>query len=372
MSRWGSIDWLCLPDFSSPSVFARLLDPARGGAFSVRPRSPFTSRRRYLDGSAVLETEFVTATGVARMLDFFPMDDGVATLSPMREVLRIVEGKKGVVDFEVNLEVRPDYAASVARPCQRGRLGWVHAWRNETLALHADAALQAAANGVSGGLSVAAGERKHFSLSYTKGDPAVVPALGAAADERLTRTIAWWRDWAAQCRYDGRHREAVVRSVVTLKLLHYAPSGAIVAAPTTSLPEALGGSRNWDYRYCWLRDAGLTNQALLSLGYADEARSFLGWLLHATRLTWPELRIMYDVFGRTGLAERDLPHLAGHRNSPPVRVGNGAHRQRQLDVYGEVVVRRPCRRHTRRAPGSRRSSPAGRSGRGGVQAMAPA
>ena len=183
-----------------------------------------------------------------------------------------------------------------------------------------------------------AGERRYLSLAYTKSDPAVLPPLGRHAEERIADTIHWWREWAGRCCYTGPYREPVVRSAVTLKLLTYALSGAIVAAPTTSLPEAIGKGRNWDYRYCWLRDAGLTTQALLATGYRDEALAFLGWMLHATRLSWPELQVMYDVFGRTRLAESELVHLAGYAGSRPVRIGNDAYRQRQLDIYGEVVM----------------------------------
>jgi len=176
-----------------------------------------------------------------------------------------------------------------------------------------------------------------MSLSYSSGEALVLSPLGVHAADRLARTVAWWHGWSAQVAFEGQHREAVVRSAITLKLLTFAPSGAIVAAPTTSLPETIGGVRNWDYRYCWLRDAGLTMQALVGLGIHEEARAFLEWMLHATRLTQPKLRIMYDIYGRGGLHETELHHLAGYQGSAPVRIGNGAHEQQQLDVYGEVL-----------------------------------
>ena len=182
-----------------------------------------------------------------------------------------------------------------------------------------------------------AGERRHLSLSYSLEGPAAIPALGPPAGERVERSVRWWRDWAARCTYRGPYREAVVRSALALKLLTYAPSGAILAAPTTSLPERIGGTRNWDYRYCWLRDASFTLRALLGLGYREEADAFFSWILHATRLTWPELQVVYSIYGEARLPERELPHLEGYAGSRPVRIGNDAHDQMQFDVYGEVL-----------------------------------
>ena len=305
----------------------------------MRPRDPFfTASRRYVERTAVLETDFTTDSGSARLIDLMPIDDGARSLRPMREVLRAIEGMVGTVEIEVRLDVQPDYARRRLRPRKRGRLGWACAWGNEVLAVRSNIELRLEGDALVGTVVLGAGERRYLSLAYTKGDPAVLPPLHEHAEERITDTIHWWREWAGRCRYAGPYREQVVRSVVTLKLLTYALSGAIVAAPTTSLPEAIGKGRNWDYRYCWLRDAGLTTQALLALGYRDEAMAFLGWMLHATRLSWPELQVMYDVFGRTRLDESELTHLAGYASSRPVRIGNDAYRQRQLDIYGEVVT----------------------------------
>jgi GH15 family glucan-1,4-alpha-glucosidase len=333
----GSIDWLCLPDFSSPSVFARLLDP-RGGYFSLCPTGPFTSTRRYVDGTAVLETTFETESGSAKIYDCFPVSDGIRRLQPMREVLRVVEGVSGTVPFQASIDPRPDYARLEPRPKLRRRLGWFYGWRNELLHVQSEIDLTLDISALNGTFSVSSGQRRYFSLSYSQSEPAIIPLLREEADERLNRTTTWWRGWSHQIVYSGLHRDAVVRSAVTLKLLSFSLSGAIVAAPTTSLPEAIGSGRNWDYRYCWLRDAGLTMQALIGLGIKEDAGAFLDWLLHATRLTWPKLKIMYDIYGRTGLDERELPHLAGYRDSRPVRIGNGAHTQQQLDVYGEVIL----------------------------------
>jgi GH15 family glucan-1,4-alpha-glucosidase len=190
---------------------------------------------------------------------------------------------------------------------------------------------------VAGRVQVQAGQTLCCSLGYSKGDIGVIAPLGEQARKRLDWTVRWWTHWSSRCAYDGPYRQAVLRSAITLKLMTFALSGAVVAAPTTSLPEAVGSGRNWDYRYCWLRDAALTMRAFTDLGYRDEAASFLQWLLHATRLTWPKLQVMYDVYGRTELRENELRHLSGYRGSRPVRIGNGAHTQTQLDVYGEVV-----------------------------------
>jgi GH15 family glucan-1,4-alpha-glucosidase len=337
VSRDGSIDWLCLPNFSSPSVFARVLD-RRGGHFSLCPAEMFTSTRRYVEGTAVLETIFETKNGTARIFDCLPIVDGIRQMHPLREVLRIVEGVTGTISFRAIIDPRPDYARLEPYPRFRNRLGWSYAWRNEILHIRTDIELAPEASALCGNFSVAAGQRRYFNLSHCQSEPAIVAPLGEAADERLESTVAWWKGWSAQISFDGPYREAVVRSAVTLKLLSFSPSGAIVAAPTTSLPEAIGSARNWDYRYCWLRDAGLTMQALVGLGIKEDAGAFLDWLLHTTRLTWPKLKIMYDIYGRSGLDEQELPHLGGYRDSRPVRIGNGAHTQQQLDIYGEVIL----------------------------------
>jgi GH15 family glucan-1,4-alpha-glucosidase len=337
LSRDGTIGWLCLPDFSSPSVFGEILDRRVGGFFSIRPSGQFTTKRRYVGDTAVLETIFQSQRGAVRLIDFVPVVDGAESLQPMREVLRIIEGLSGELDLEIRIEPRPNYARTRPRLMHRRRLDWSYAWSNELLTVRSDADLKVVGDTLHGSVRVRADERIHLSLSYVKGDVGVLPMLGAAADDRLDRTLRYWKSWIDRCAYAGPYADPVRRSVLTLKLLSFALSGAIIAAPTTSLPEAVGGERNWDYRYCWLRDAGLTMQAFIGLGFHDEARSFLSWLLHATRLTWPELQVVYDVYGRTRLREQELEHFEGYRGSRPVRIGNGACAQLQLDVYGEVV-----------------------------------
>ena len=337
VSRNGSIDWLCLPNFPSSSIFARLLDE-RAGYCAFEPVGPGTVTHRYVDNTAVLETTFTTSTGSARILDCLPVIDGIERLRPEREILRIVEGISGMVQLQLTVAPRPDYARLQTPPRCRGKLGWSYSWHNEMLVVRTEFDLAQDGDDLTARVTVQPGQRRRLSLAYVQGEPAVIPPLGSEADRRLEATVAWWQDWTAVIAYTGLNRDPVVRSAITLKLLSFAPSGAIVAAPTTSLPETVGGSRNWDYRYCWLRDAGLTMQALVGLGIDQDAESFLEWLLHATRLTWPKLRIMYDVYGRTGLEEKELPHLAGYRQSRPVRIGNGAYKQEQTDVYGEVVA----------------------------------
>jgi GH15 family glucan-1,4-alpha-glucosidase len=342
ISRDGSLDWLCLPRFDSPSLFAALLDPERGGRFRVRPREHFAAERRYLPDTNILETTFRCPSGTVVLRDLMTVaseHEKRRELTPAHEVLREVEALAGEVELEVIYEPRPDYGRTRPALVSKGGLGvWCQTGRGALL-LRSELPLELAADGqcAQGIGHLRAGERAYLSCSYTEEAPAVIPPLGAAARQRVERSARWWRDWTNRCTYQGPYRDAVVRSALTLKLMAYAPSGAVVAAPTTSLPEALGGSRNWDYRYCWLRDASFTLRALLALGYDEEGRAFLGWMLHATRLTAPELQVVYDVFGEAKLPEQELRHLAGYAGSRPVRIGNDAHGQLQLDVYGEVL-----------------------------------
>lgn len=338
----GSFDWLCLPHFSSPSVFAALLDQRRGGRFRLRPTAPFVVRRRYVGVTAIMCTSFETATGKASLTDLMvPGPTGAETdLSPLRELLRIVDGVSGQVEFELVFEPRFDYARRLPHIRRRDRYSWQASRGGDCLQLRCDPPLELTDqnSALIGRVVIAAGQRCAVSMTYAQGEPAILMPLGAAVGERLERTRHWWESWSVRCRYHGPWRERVLRSLITLKLLTYSLSGAVLAAPTTSLPEWIGGMRNWDYRYCWLRDASFVLRVFFDCGYPAEGDAFLHWLLHATRLTWPELQVMYDVNGRTDLHERELDHLEGYRGSRPVRIGNGAHEQFQLDIYGAVVL----------------------------------
>jgi GH15 family glucan-1,4-alpha-glucosidase len=344
IARSGAIEWLCLPNFASASVFAALLDRRLGGAFTLCPVQEHTSQRQYIKETAILETLFTTATGRVRVLDFFSIGDGNSRwqeeMQPQRELIRLVEGLEGEVELLSVIEPRPDYGRCNARVNYRRGFGWVFQFGASALVLNTDftVSVKEPERLLLARAIVRAGDLRTISLSFADRDIAVQPAVGERALNREQVTRGWWRAWASQCVYNGEHQALIVRSAITLKLLTYSLTGAVIAAPTTSLPESIGGGRNWDYRFCWLRDASITMGALLGLGLQGEASSFLGWLLHSTRLTRPELRILYDLYGRNDDREKELDHWAGYRCSAPVRIGNAAGSQLQLDTYGSVIL----------------------------------
>ena len=342
VSRAGSIDWLCWPRFDSPAVLAALLDRRRGGLWRIAPLADSLRRstREYLDGTNVLRTTFECDGGTLQLTDLMPVSSEQVkreTLQPAHEIIRHVACTSGEVELEMEFSPRELYGLRALRLRQRGSLGIQGESGRGVYWLRSQTPLNLADNMARAQVRLRAGQSLDFSFSYSEDAPAVLPPLGHWTGERIRDSVAWWRQWAARAEYDGPHRDAILRSALALKLLTYAPSGAIIAAVTTSLPEQVGGSLNWDYRYCWLRDASMTVRALMGLGYREEADAFVGWLLNATRLTRPQLRILYTLFGEIAPHERDLKYLEGYRGSRPVRIGNAARHQLQLDVYGEVL-----------------------------------
>ncbi|EKV31774.1 Glucoamylase [Caenispirillum salinarum AK4] len=343
VDRRGGVEWMCLPAISSPSVFGAMLDREAGGVFFVRPVAVERVERDYMPGTNILTTTFHTAGGgCMRLTDCMPLmpdPQRRLQLEPTRELLRKAEGLEGRVEMEVLYQPRPAYGRVAARLKKRGGLGWAFRHGGHLYNLLSDVALEPSdsRDRLTGRFTLEAGQVHWFSFTYAN-EIGVVTSLGRAAEKRIAQTARWWREWSVRCRYDGPHETLVKRSMLTLKLMTYAPSGALIGAPTCSLPETIGGRRNWDYRYCWPRDATLTLRALIKMGYDGEARSFIAWLLHSTRLTRPNLLPMYDIYGRKVPAEKTLDHLSGFRGSAPVRIGNGARDQLQLDIYGGVIL----------------------------------
>ena len=329
VSRHGCIDWLCFPRFDSGACFAALLGDEENGRWSLQPASGITStERRYRGDTLVLETELACDEGVVRLIDFMP-PRGEAP-----DVVRIVEGVEGTVPMKMRLSIRFDYGSIV--PWVRRRDEGVHAVAGpDALFLATPVDLVGRNLHTEADFDVAPGDRVPFVLTWY---PSNRPSPERVdAEQALVDTESFWREWVTDCVHVGRFREPLVRSLVTLKALTYAPTGGIVAAATTSLPEALGGVRNWDYRYCWLRDATLTLLALVRAGYEDEARAWRDWLLRAIAGRPGEVQIMYGIAGERRLTELELEWLDGYEGSRPVRIGNAASGQLQLDVYGEVA-----------------------------------
>ena len=338
ISSRGSIDWLCLPRFDSPSCFNRLLDWNQGGYCDIHPTSFFRTRRWYRPNTAVLTTEFLTADGRAQLTDLMPIaaDSRQTHMSPLRQVLRRIEGVEGTVEFSLTIKPRPDDGRTIPHFQTRGRAGYCADFGGRMLFVAVNAPMDIAPGKLTANVTVTRGETITLWMAYAEDAPAVYPCLDMAT-KVIDEAQAYWIGWTNHCRYTGPSREQVLRSAITLKLLSYAPSGAIVAAPTTSLPERFGGDLNWDYRYCWLRDASFTSQAFFRLGFEAEAVAFTHWMTHATTLTNPKLQVMYTLHGEASIPERSWPLFEGYRHSLPVRFGNAAAQQYQLDIYGEVL-----------------------------------
>jgi GH15 family glucan-1,4-alpha-glucosidase len=333
VGRDGSIDWLCLPRFDSGAVFAALLGSPDEGCWRLAPeRGGHTLARRYRSDTLVLETEMAGEDGVVRVVDCMPLRAQGPEERP--QVLRLVEGVRGRVPMRSEVLLRPDYGRMLPWLRAEGRRLRVYSGP-DAVVLDGDVVHEAEEAGARATFTVAEGDRVGLRMVWTgwgRGLPELPDVPRMVAD-----TERWWRRWAQRCTYDGDHRDAVLRSLLTLKALSYAPTGGIVAAATTSLPERLGGARNWDYRYCWLRDATMTLLALLDGGYTEEAESWREWLLRALAGHPGQMQTMYGVDGRRRLSETELDWLDGYAGSRPVRVGNAAHQQFQLDVYGELM-----------------------------------
>ncbi len=329
VAKDGSIDWLCLPRFDSGACFAALLGETQHGRWRLAPTEPPVDvRRRYLDGTLVLETEFATPTGRVRVIDFMPPRERTP------DVVRIVEGLEGSVAMRMDLVLRFDYGAVV--PWVKQDANGLHAIAGpDAIVLRTGVETHGEDLTTVATFTVVAGQREQFVLSWHPSHEAAPEPIDV--DEALVGATSWWTEWSGQCTYHGPWREAVVQSLMVLKALTYGPTGGIVAAATTSLPEHIGGVRNWDYRYCWLRDATFTLYALLLGGHHSEARAWRDWLLRAVAGDPSKLQVMYGVAGERRLPESVVEWLPGFERSAPVRVGNAAVAQFQLDIYGEVA-----------------------------------
>jgi GH15 family glucan-1,4-alpha-glucosidase len=325
----GSIDWLCFPRFDSAACFAALLGGPEHGRWLLAPAEPIRAvQRRYSDDSLILQTDFETAEGTVRITDFMPASD------ERWDVVRIVEALSGTVRMRMELVVRFDYGSIIPWARRIGDVLDITAGP-DTLELSSSVAFEGENMKTVAEFSVAPGRSESFVLNYR---PSHRPTLGKLdASEALQRTASKWHEWSSRTTYQGRWHAQVQRSLITLKALTYYPTGGMVAAPTTSLPEKIGSVRNWDYRYCWLRDATFTLNALLLAGYANEAKAWREWLVRAIAGSPEDLQILYGVTGTRRLDEVELPWLPGYESSAPVRVGNAAAKQFQLDVYGEVM-----------------------------------
>lgn len=332
VSSCGSIDWLCLPRFDSPSLFARILDLERGGAWSIQPTISFESTHKYLDNTNVLATTFTCAQGRVLLLDFMEVlsDEQEQQLAIPNRLIRIVQGIEGTVEIVSTCTPRPNYAQELPSFVISGSEVKCGSF---TVAGAAEWQIDTQNHAFTGRVILQAGEQVAFTL-FTATEEG---SSNSTPKDALVSAIAFWQNWANKCTYEGPYRDAVIRSALTLKLLTYAPSGAIVAAPTTSLPETIGGERNWDYRFTWIRDSSFTLYALLLAGYLDGEHPFFNWIERTVQVKSTGIKILYPITPDGELIEQTLDYLQGYCNSRPVRIGNAAVEQTQLDVYGEIM-----------------------------------
>lgn len=339
VSSSGSIDWLCLPNIADPPLFSGLLG-RWGGRFRICPDGDCAVEQGYLGETPVLRTRFIQGKNCFSVTDFLTLrTEGLdGPIEPERELLRIVEVESGTPSVAFHFEPRPGFG-NEPRLERRGRNAWacqheadLILFRNDFVTLDADD------RHVSGLEQLEAGDKRYFSLSFCRRDIGVIPGLGPECEAKKEAARDWWTAWLSQAELCGSFDKQVKRSLVALRLLTSRETGAVAAAPTTSLPEWIGGQRNWDYRYCWMRDAYFVLSAFMQHGYENEASAYFNWLMHATEQDKPDLRPVYDIFGRSNLKEKEISQLEGYRNSAPVRTGNGASAQVQLDSYGSVML----------------------------------
>jgi GH15 family glucan-1,4-alpha-glucosidase len=330
VGRNGSVDWLCLPRFDSASCFSELLGDERHGRWLVAPAGEArATSRRYRPGTLILETDFEAAEGEVRVIDFMPRR---AQNQP--RLMRIVEGLRGRVPMRMDMSIRPDYG-SIKPWTELVPDGALATAGPDSFRLSTPLRLDTRNGSVSADFVIVEGARERFTLSWQLSWEESAPVEDA--DSALARTEEWWREWSGRCRFEGAYRDQVLTSLIVLKAMTSETTGGLVAAPTTSLPEDIGGVRNWDYRYCWLRDSVLTLEALLAAGYTEEALAFRDFLLRVGTGDPAAGQIMYGIGGERRLTEFELPHLPGYEGSKPVRVGNAASDQFQLDIFGEVA-----------------------------------
>ena len=348
VSRYGSIDWLCFPFFDSGACFAALVGTPDHGHWCIAPAEPIKKiRRRYRPGTLILETEFETESGSVVLTDCM-----TPPTSPNSELLRVVTGKRGEVPMKMELIIRFDYGSVVP---------WVRATNHgltavagpDTLSFRTDVPLRSENLKTFADFTVKKGQRVPFDLTWFSSHKREPAPNGV--EKKIEMTEDWWCEWSDRCTYRGKWRDAVMRSLIILKALTFAPTGGIAASPTTSLPELIGGVRNWDYRFCWVRDASLTLQSLINAGYLEEARAWRQWLLRAVAGSPSELNIVYGLRGERRLTELELPWLPGYEGSAPVRTGNAAYKQFQLDIFGEVINTLYQAREAGLEPNSRQS-----------------
>ncbi len=342
VSRFGSIDWWCLPDFAGPSLFASLLDRERGGRFALTPLHIRRVVQQYVERTNVLRTCFECSGGILELDDFMVMPEVEARRDARtadHEIVRIARCREGQVELQALYEPRPNYARDKPRLSRKGTGRWSCLAGDTEVELTTDLVLRPVGDHALGARVTMTGGQQCAArvCAPAQGARSNAP-LAELAEDALAATIAWWRKWSQRCTHEGRFKKELMRSALVLKLLTYKPSGAVIAAATTSLPESDDGSRNWDYRFCWLRDTSLVLQAFMDIGYVEESAEFLSWLIGAAKRTRPHVQVLYDIHGGTHLQEHVVGSLSGYHGIGPVHAGNGASNQRQNDIYGEVLL----------------------------------